>query len=257
MKRKIICCRYEGFKRIWAPIIWSVSCLWPGLALCLDHIISASEELRQPILKLQHYTQYFLLTLVPLVCASTCTHLWAFHFSNTGGKKWAIWPISFRPVQSRGTCVFQSKGGGGRGGWNNGIIFAKCGSEQDFLLGKIVTDLKGQKEGRERTEGRKEVGRKAVRVGEIIGKKGRRHEEGKRKRGRQTKEGWDLDKWVGIYSHICEYLPTHILQVSEQLGTWSKGWLWETEDKQGSQELWERTWAETHDVISITPERGR
>lgn len=39
-------------------------------------------------------------------------------------------------------------------------FFAKCGSEQDFLLGKIVTDLKGQKKGSKRKvrEGRRDGG---------------------------------------------------------------------------------------------------
>lgn len=40
MKREIISCRYERFKRIWAPIIWAVSCLRPSLVVCLDDTAS-------------------------------------------------------------------------------------------------------------------------------------------------------------------------------------------------------------------------
>lgn len=40
-----------------------------------------------------------------------------------------------------------------RGFLNNGIISAKSSSEHDFLLGKIVADLKGQSEGKRETGG--------------------------------------------------------------------------------------------------------
>lgn len=57
-----------------------------------------------------------------------------------------------------------------RGFLNNGIISAKSSSEHDFLLGKIVADLKGQSEGKrekERQEERGETGGKTLLEGEI------------------------------------------------------------------------------------------
>lgn len=48
--------------------------------------------------------------------------------------------------------------------------------------------------------------------------------EKRRRRGLERKKGGrDLDKREGIYCHTCEYLPTHILRVSVQLETWSRG----------------------------------
>lgn len=61
--------------------------------------------------------------------------------------------------------------------------------------------------------------------------------------------GRDPNESKRMHFSTCEHLPAHILQVSEQPETWSKGWLWETEDKQDNQDLWERTWAESYDVM--------
>lgn len=71
---------------------------------------------------------------------------------------------------------------------NNSIIFAKCGREQIFLLGKIVTDLKRQKEGTERKAGDKKKGRY---VGE--GKRWRHNSETESRRWRRPGgKRWDV-----------------------------------------------------------------
>lgn len=72
-----------------------------------------------------------------------------------------------------------------QGGFETTASFlAKCGSEQDFLLGKIETDLKGQNEGRKRRdrEERREVGGKTAREEEIV-------EENRAGGGKQKKWG--------------------------------------------------------------------
>lgn len=115
-----------------------------------------------------------------------CGYICAFHLQH--GKKWAIWPISLWPVYEE--HVFSTP----RGFWNNGIIFAKCGSEQDFLLGKTVTDLRGQKEGsKKKSQGGKD---------EIIEKK-RAGGEGSIKRGeKEEKMGGTLTKESNTLPHM-------------------------------------------------------
>lgn len=102
-----------------------------------------------------------------------------------------------------------------RGLRNNGIIFFFF-LNVAFLLEKMVTYLKGQ--GGKQQKNKKETGRKERIIEKRIAGEDRHQEVGGR-----GEAGRDLDRGEGIYCHICEHLPTHILQVSEQPETSSKG----------------------------------
>ena len=96
-----------------------------------------------------------------------------------------------------------------RGFQNNSTISAKSGSEQYFLLGKIVTDLKGQKEGRKRKTGIK-GGRQVV---DSIG--GRDTLETKDRRGRITEgekqKARDTEERGGrVVTKEREYIATYV-----------------------------------------------
>lgn len=164
------------------------------------------------------------------------------------GKKWVSWPISSWPGPGRGTCVFHSEGVTKQRHHFFFFSLSKCG----FPLGKNG-DLPQGAKGEKQQKNKKETGRKERIIEKRIAGEDRHQEVGGR-----GEAGRDLDRGEGIYCHTCEHLPTHILQVSEQPETSSKGWLWETGGKQDSQELWERTWSETHDVIfKSLHQRGR
>lgn len=87
-----------------------------------------------------------------------------------------------------------------------------------FLLEKMVTYLKEQEGGGEQQKNKKETGRKERIIENRIAGEDRHQEVGGR-----GEAGRDLDRGEGIYCHTCEHLPTHILQVSEQPETSSKG----------------------------------
>lgn len=180
-----------------------------------------------------------------LKCAF-CGNMCAFLFISIMGKN--EWVDQFPPDQGRAEeHVFSTP----RGLRNNGIIFFFF-LNVAFLLEKMVTYLKGQG-GEKQQKNKKETERKERIIEKRIAGEDRHQEVGGR-----GEAGRDLDRGEGIYCHTCEHLPTHILQVSEQPETSSKGWLWETGGKQDSQELWERTWSETHDVIfKSLHQRGR
>lgn len=170
------------------------------------------------------------------VCVRACVCLCAFLFISISGKKWARWPISSWAGPSSATCVFHS-GVVVWGGWREVTkqrhhllslsralflsLFANCG----FPLGKTVTYLKGQKKYK-----REDCRDRKIDI------------RGQWQKGRKRKKRRDLDGGEGIYCHTCEHLPTHILQVFEQPGTWSKGWLWEKEGKQWGAVRRRRAW---------------
>lgn len=167
------------------------------------------------------------------VCVCVCSHysICAFCFISNMGKNERFDQFPYDRCRA-GERVFSTP----TGFFKQQHRFCLNGREQDFLLWEIkkVSDLKGPKGGhRKGRDQRREVQYCRYRK-EREWRKGSRGEE---EREHMKGKGRDCNERKRTYCHMCECLPTHILRVSEQLETLSKGWLWETKDKQGSQEL--------------------
>lgn len=118
-----------------------------------------------------------------------------FSSSNNMGKNEGVDQFPF-DQRWAGEHMFSTPSGGYR---NNGIILLNVA----FFLGKWWITSRDKRKGMGGTKmDKREKDRRNLDI---------------RGRGKRKKEGWDPGReGEGINCHTCEYLPTHILQVSEQ-----------------------------------------
>lgn len=249
MKQEIIRGRYDGIKRIWAQIIWAVSSLGPALAICLDSSIqptneetSVSNTFDERTSNRSHMSSGW--TNSRQSCQVNCLiqpYFGPAWFLPATRAHWraacallSTWSPTWEKMSDLSNflllCAEQTNMCfPHRGGFETTAPFRlKVALSNTFFSGKNSNwphwgERRAERE-REREKWRRRRRESGGGEGQVRdGIRGRDVSETEQKRanisGRETE--WEEENWEErvICRHICEYLPTHILQVSEQLET--------------------------------------